>query len=151
MKTAFFPHARARRDYGAHLAAARAEAAGAGRLVPARLLREWLVLRPIAGKQRRHHEDERRHVSVGMDYVGLVLLAKWTRATLAFALASFSQSRVHRRAARAAAASLNLGAPEPGDGQDGAWPREQPDDVDAKATAATDRIEKYVVTMIDGI
>jgi len=46
---------------------------------------------------------------------------------------------------------LNLGAPEPGDGQEGAWPREQPDDVDAKATAAADRIEKYVLTMIDGI
>jgi len=46
---------------------------------------------------------------------------------------------------------LYLGAPEPGDEQEDAWPREQPDDVGAKATAAADRIEKYVVTMIDGI
>src|SRR5262249_22697601 len=70
MKTAFFPHARARRDYGAHRAAARAEAAGAGRLVPARLLREWLLLRVIAGKQRRHREAEQRHVFVGVDVDG---------------------------------------------------------------------------------
>ena len=33
---------------------------------------------------------------------------------------------------------LYLGAPEPGDEQEGAWPREQPDDVGTKATAAAD-------------
>jgi hypothetical protein len=61
-----------------------------------------------------------------MDCVGLVLLAKWPRAALAFAPASFSLSRV-----------ITV-------------PREQPDDVGAKATAAADRVEKYVLTMIDG-
>src|SRR5262249_42125893 len=34
--------------------------------------------------------SDARHVSVGMDCVGLVLLAKWTRAALAFALVSTS-------------------------------------------------------------
>src|SRR5262249_12734354 len=62
-----------------------------------------------AHSARRHRvlrtPSQQRHVSVGMDCSGLVLLAKWTRAALAFALASFSLSRVHRRAARAAAAS----------------------------------------------
>ena len=56
----------------------RAEAAGAGRLVPARLYRERLilhtVLHTVAGCFGRHHEAEQRHVSVGMDCVGLVLL-----------------------------------------------------------------------------
>src|SRR6516225_3586588 len=53
-----------------------------------------------------------------MDCVGLVSLAKWPRG------------QPPRR--------LYLGAPEPGDEQEGAWPREQPDDVGTKATAAAD-------------
>src|SRR6516162_3509047 len=79
-----------------HRAAARTETAGAGRLVPAQLHRERLILHAVAGCFGRHREAEQRHVSVGMDCVGLVLLAKWTRAALAFALASFSVSRVHK-------------------------------------------------------
>ena len=72
---------------------------------PHGLHRERLILHAVAGWFGRHREAEQRHVSVGMDCVELVLLAKWTRAALAFALASFSLSRVQRRAARAAAAS----------------------------------------------
>ena len=72
---------------------------------PHGLHRERLILHAVAGCFGRHREAEQRHVSVGMDCVELVLLAKWTRAALAFALASFSLSRVQRRAARAAAAS----------------------------------------------
>jgi hypothetical protein len=34
------------------------------------LHRERLVLRPIAGKQRRHREAEQRHVFVGVDVDG---------------------------------------------------------------------------------
>ena len=86
-----------------------------------------------------------------MDCVGLVLLAKWARAALAFALASFSLSRVIAVPRGQPPRRLYLGAPEPGDEQEDAWPREQPDDVGAKATAAADCIEKYVLTMIDGI
>jgi hypothetical protein len=48
--------------------------------------RERLILHAVAGCFGRHREAEQRHVSVG-DCVGLVLLAKWTRAALAFALA----------------------------------------------------------------
>jgi hypothetical protein len=68
--------------------------------VPARLHRERLILHAVTGCFGRHREAEQRHVSVGMDCVGLVLLEKWTRAALAFALASF----FHRRAVRPAAA-----------------------------------------------
>jgi len=63
---------------------------------PHGLHRERLILHAVAGCFGRHREAEQRHVSVGMDCVGLVLLAKWTRAALAFALASFSVSRVHK-------------------------------------------------------
>ena len=73
-------------DDGAHRAAARAEAASAGRLVPARLYPVGLVLHPVAGCCGRHRQAEQWHLPVGMDYVGLLLLAKWTRAALAFAL-----------------------------------------------------------------
>ena len=86
-----------------------------------------------------------------MDCVGLVSLAKWPRAALAFAPASFSLSRVIAVPRGQPPRRLYLGAPEPGDEQEGAWPREQPDDVGTKATAAADCIEKYVLTMIDGI
>ena len=58
--------------------------------------RERLILHAVAGCFARHREAEQRHVSVGKDCVGLVLLAKWARAALAFALASFSLSRVHK-------------------------------------------------------
>ena len=58
--------------------------------------RERHIQHAVAGCFGRHREAEQRHVSVGMDCVGLVLLAKWTRAALAFALASFSVSRVHK-------------------------------------------------------
>ena len=34
----------------------------------------------------RHRQAEQWQLPVGMDYVGLLLLAKWTRAALAFAL-----------------------------------------------------------------
>src|SRR6516225_932875 len=62
--------------------------------------RERLILHAVTGCFGRHREAEQRHLSVGMDCVGLVLLEKWTRAALAFALASF----FHRRAVRPAAA-----------------------------------------------
>jgi len=39
------------------------------------------------------------------------VLAKWTHAALAFALASFSLSRVHRRVARAAVSTASPVAP----------------------------------------
>src|SRR5215472_817308 len=42
-----FPHVRARHDDGAHRAAARAEAAGPGRELPARRYRERLILHPV--------------------------------------------------------------------------------------------------------
>ena len=41
----------------------RAEAAGAGRLVPARLYREWLILHAIAGHVG-HRQTEHRHLPV---------------------------------------------------------------------------------------
>src|ERR1700756_1368751 len=56
------------------------EAAGAGRLVPARLPGIGLVLHAVAGCCGRHREAEQRHLPVVMDCVGLLLLAKWTRA-----------------------------------------------------------------------
>jgi len=42
--------------------------------------------RHAAGCCGRHREAEQRHLPVGMDCVGLLLLAKWTRAALALAL-----------------------------------------------------------------
>jgi hypothetical protein len=53
MKTALSRMFGAPHDDGAHRAAARAEAARAGRFVPARLLREWLVLHAVVGARRR--------------------------------------------------------------------------------------------------
>jgi hypothetical protein len=64
-----------------------------------------------------------------MDCVRLLLLAKLTRPALAFALASFSLLRVNCRAARR---RLHLGLPEPGDEQEGAWPRERLEQMDAR-------------------
>jgi hypothetical protein len=43
---------------------------------PHGLHRERLILHTVAGCFGRHREAEQRHVSVGMDCVGLVLLAK---------------------------------------------------------------------------
>ena len=40
-------------------------------------------MRPVAGRAGRGAEAAERHVSVGMDVVGLVLLAKWQRALVA--------------------------------------------------------------------
>jgi len=72
-----------------------------------------LILHAVAGRAGRHRKaEQRRHLPVGMDCVGLVLLAKWPRATLAFAPASFSLSRVQSAAAVSTAgpvAPLSLG------------------------------------------
>jgi hypothetical protein len=59
---------------------------GPGGSCPHGLHRERLILHAVAGCFGHHREAEQRHVSVGMDCVELVLLAKWTRAALAFAL-----------------------------------------------------------------
>jgi hypothetical protein len=67
-------------------AAARAEAAGAGRLVLARLYPVGLPLHAVAGCCERNRETGQRHLPEGMDCVGLLLLEKWTRAALALAL-----------------------------------------------------------------
>jgi hypothetical protein len=40
-----------------------------------------LVLRPRPGRTGCHRQAGKRHLPVGMDCVGLLLLAKWTRAT----------------------------------------------------------------------
>jgi hypothetical protein len=52
----------------------------------ARLHRERLILYAVNGRCRRHRQAEQWQLPVRMDYVGLLLLAKWTRAALAFAL-----------------------------------------------------------------
>ena len=96
--------------------AARAEAAGGGRLVPARLRRALRTPSP---------KPPNGSCPVGMDCVGLVLLAKWPRAALAFAPASFSLSRAIAVPRGQPPRRLYLGAPEPGDEQEGAWPRER--------------------------
>src|SRR5262249_53915825 len=80
MKTALSLMLAPQHDDGAHRAAARAEAAGAGRLVPARLYRERLILHAVARRCGRHRQAAERQLPVGMDCVGLLLLAKWTRA-----------------------------------------------------------------------
>jgi hypothetical protein len=67
-----------------------------------------------------------------MDCVGLVLLAKCPRAALAFAPASFSLSRVIAVPRGQPPRRLYLGAPEPGDEQQGAWPRERFEAMDAR-------------------
>jgi len=68
--------------------------------------------RHAAGCCGRHREAEQRHLPVGMDCVGLLLLAKWTRAALALALRFVFSVGGHRRAARVTAASF--ASPEPG-------------------------------------
>src|SRR5215831_13835161 len=70
-----FPHARARHDVGARRAPARAEAAGAGRLVPARLHRIGLLLHAVARRCGRRRQAEQRHLPVGMDCERKLLLA----------------------------------------------------------------------------
>jgi len=76
-----------------------------------------------------------------MDCVGLVLLAKWPRAALAFAPASFSLSRAVAVPRGQPPRRLYLGAPEPGDKQEGAWPRERLETVDARFV---ERLERAV-------
>ena len=56
MKTAISLMLAPQHDDGAHRAAARAEAAGAGRLVPARLHRERLILHAVTGCFGRHRD-----------------------------------------------------------------------------------------------
>ena len=53
--------------------AATAAAAGAGRIMPARLSRIGLVLRALAGRAGRDPQAAERHVPVGMDCVGCLL------------------------------------------------------------------------------
>ena len=63
---------------------------------------------------------------MGIDCVGLVLLAKWTRAALAFALAFiFSVEGPITVPRGLPPRRLRIGSPEPGDEQEGAWPRER--------------------------
>jgi len=76
-----------------------------------------------------------------MDCVGLVSLAKWPRAALAFAPASFSLSRAIAVPRGQPPRRLYLGAPEPGDEQEGAWPRERLETVDARFV---ERLERAV-------
>ena len=90
MKTALSLNACAHHDDGAHRATAHTEAAGAGRLVPARLYRERLILHPVAACCGRHRQAEQRHLPVGMGCVGLLLLVKWPRPALALRSFVFS-------------------------------------------------------------
>src|SRR5262249_32849578 len=83
----------------ARRAVADREAAGGRRLVPAWLHRERLMLHADARRCGRHRQAPPPRMPRGMDCERKLLLAKWTHAALAFALASFSLSRVHRRAA----------------------------------------------------
>ena len=71
-----------------------------------------LILHAVAGRAGGHRKaEQRRHLPVGMDCVGLVLLAKWPRATLAFAPASFSLSRVQSPCRAAAVSTAGPVAP----------------------------------------
>ena len=60
-----------------------------------------------------------------MDWAWLLLLAKWTRAALAFALRFVFSLDGHPVPRGSPPRRLRIGSPEPGDEQEGAWPRER--------------------------
>ena len=127
-----------RHDDGAPRAAARAEAARAGRLVPARLHRERLILHAVTGCCGRHRQAEQRHLPVGMDCVGLLLLAKWPRPALALRSLRFLLSRV-MPCRRVAAPSSSHRFARGGDEQEGAWPRARLERMNALSVACLER------------
>src|SRR5262249_28634014 len=102
-----FPHVRARHDDGTHRAAARAEAAVAGRLVPA----FCTLSQTVAARGDRLR---RARTACEMDARGSSLRARF----------HFLCRGSHHRAALPPR-RLRIGSPEPGDEQEGAWPRER--------------------------
>jgi len=87
MKTALSCHA-AHHDDGAHRAAARTEAAGAGRLVLARLHREPLILRAVTRRCGRHRQAEQWLMPVRMDCERKQLLSAQRPAQLRSAMSN---------------------------------------------------------------
>src|SRR5262249_36288639 len=85
---------------------------GPGGSCPHGYIASRLILHAVPRRSGRHREAEQgRHLPVGMDCVGLVLLAKWPRAASAFAPASFSLSRVQSPCRAAAVSTASPVAP----------------------------------------
>src|SRR5262245_12019643 len=80
------------RDCSRCRAAASAEAARAGRLLPAWLYFIRIVLHAVAGRSRRHRQTAQRDVSLGMDIERQLLLAEWP--PLLDAILADAQTRV---------------------------------------------------------
>ena len=76
-----------------------------------------------------------------MDWAWLLLLAKWTRAALAFALRFVFSLDGHPVPCASPPRRLRIGSPEPGDQQEGAWPRER---LEAMGARFVERLERAI-------
>jgi hypothetical protein len=138
MKTALSLMLAPATDDGARRGAARAEAAGAGRLVPARYIPSGSFCMPSQGAADAITKPPNGSCPWEWIASGSYRLRNGRARPL--------PSRPLRFLCRGSSPvprgqpprRLYLGAPEPGDEQESARPREQPDDVGAKATAAAD-------------